>query len=94
MRFLCVLFVSNSARVRNSSVVSVISPVKVRSSVKSTVHEADAKRKCNEHITETQRMEYKTNTIPILMHQMETEPFVNLTYIYLALYAAFVRPKF
>ena len=80
MRFSCVLFVSNSARVRNSSVVSVISPVKVRSSVKSTVHETDAKRKCNEQITETQRM--------------ETEPNVNLTYIYRTLYAVYVRPKF
>jgi hypothetical protein len=78
--FLVRLFVSNSARVRNSSGLSVISPVK--SPFINLIYRTrtDAKRKSNEWITEIQRM--------------ETEQNINVTYIYRTLYAVYVRQKF
>jgi hypothetical protein len=80
MHFLCVLFISNSIMVRNSSSLSVISSVK--SPFINLIYRTrtDAKRKSNEWITDIQRM--------------ETEQNVNVTYIHRTLYAVYVRPKF
>ena len=80
MRFSCVLFVSNSARVRNWSGLSVISAVKSPFINLIDRTRTDPKRKSNEWITDMQRM--------------ETEQNVNLTYIHRTLHAVYVRPKF